>query len=96
MSDPRFIGLVHSILSSAEAALGEMNSPMVTRLARDGILARRTGEKSLQLLEMLQQKTNGNLDETERGALYGAMRTIRERLETLPESPQTPPRTQSN
>ena len=90
MPDPRFIGLVHSILSSAEAALGEMNSPMVTRLARDGVLARRTGEKSLQLLEMLQQKTNGNLDETEQGALYGAIRQIREKLEALPDAPSPP------
>ena len=91
MPDPRFVGLVHSILSSAEAALGEMNSPMVTRLARDGVLARRTGEKSLQLLEMLQQKTNGNLDETEQGALYSAIRSIRERLEALPEVPPKTP-----
>jgi len=80
MPDPRFIGLVHSLLSSAEAALGEENSPMVRHLARDGALARRTGEKSLELLEMLHQKTNGNLDETERNALHNAIRTIRGRL----------------
>ena len=42
MPDPRFIGLIHSLRSSAEAALGELASPMVTRLARDGALARRT------------------------------------------------------
>lgn len=87
MTNPHFIGLVHAILSSAEAALGEMNSPMVTRLARDGILARRTAEKSLQLLEMLGQKTLGNLDETERDALLKARKRVQEALETLPPEP---------
>jgi hypothetical protein len=84
MSDPRFIGLVQSLLASAEAALGEADSPMVRHLARDGVLARRTGERSLELLLMLQEKTHGNLDETERSALYGALRTVRARLEQFP------------
>lgn len=88
MSDPRFIGLVHSLLASAEAALGEADSPMVRHLARDGVLARRTGERSLDLLKMLQQKTNGNLDETERNALYQALETVQGKLEQL--SSETP------
>ena len=87
MSDPRFIGLVQSLLSSAEAALGEADSPLVRHLARDGVLARRTGERSLELLLMLQAKTQGNLDETERGALYSALRTIQGRLEQLTQAP---------
>ena len=87
MSDPRFIGLVQSLLASAEAALGEPDSPMLRHLARDGILARRTGERSLELLHMLQQKTHGNLDETERSALHHAMTRIQGRLEALAESP---------
>lgn len=87
MSDPRFIGLVQSLLASAEAALGEADSPMVRHLARDGVLARRTGERSLELLLMLQQKTNGNLDETERGALHRAVRAIQGRLEGLAQTP---------
>ena len=77
MSDPRFIGLVHSLLSSAQAALGEADSPMVTRLARDDLLARRTAQRSLDLLDMLYSKTLGNLDETERDALLGARSDIR-------------------
>lgn len=81
MPNPTFIGLVHSILSSAEAALGEINSPMVKHLMKDGALSRRTGEKSLALLEMLQEKTLGNLDETERASLYQALQSIRQRLE---------------
>lgn len=84
MSDPRFIGLVQSLLSSAEAALGEADSPLVRQLARDGVLARRTGERSLGLLLMLQTKTHGNLDETERSALHHAMTTVQARLEALP------------
>ena len=92
MSDPRFIGLVHSLLASAEAALGEADSPMVRHLARDGVLARRTGERSLDLLKMLQQKTNGNLDETERNTLYHALETVQERLTEFPDKPpDTPP-----
>ena len=87
MSDPRFIGLVQSLLASAEAALGEADSPMVRHLAHDGVLARRTGERSLDLLLMLQQKTHGNLDETERGALHRAVRTVQERLEGLAQIP---------
>ncbi len=87
MSDPRFIGLVQSLLASAEAALGEADSPMVRHLARDGILARRTGERSLELLVMLERKTHGNLDETERAALQRALAAIRARLEALGDSP---------
>jgi hypothetical protein len=78
--DPRFIGLVHSLRSSAEAALGELSSPMVTRLARDGALARRTAERSLALLEMLVEKTLGRLDATERDALMHARDEVRRRL----------------
>ena len=83
MPDKHFIGLVHSVLSSAQAALGEENSPMTLHLAKDGILSRRTAEKSLELLTMLQRKTYGNLDETERDALYQAQKSIADRLEQL-------------
>ena len=84
MANKHFIGLVYSLLSSAQAALGEENSPMTLQLAKDRLLERRTAEKSLLLLEMLEEKTRGNLDETERDALRGALKTVRERLEQLP------------
>lgn len=90
MSDPRFIGLVQSLLASAEAALGEADSPMVRHLARDGVLAERTGERSLELLVMLEHKTYGNLDETERSALRHAVQTVQERLERLRTEPDAP------
>jgi hypothetical protein len=83
MTDKHFIGLVYSILSSAEAALGETNSPMLSHLAKDGALKRQTAERSLELLNMLQRKTLGNLDETERDALYQAQKTISEKLDRL-------------
>jgi hypothetical protein len=83
VANKHFIGLVHSVLSSAEAALGEAHSPMTRHLLRDGVLAKRTAEKSLELLSMLQEKTHGNLDETERDALRSAQATIRERLQML-------------
>jgi 3-hydroxyisobutyrate dehydrogenase-like beta-hydroxyacid dehydrogenase len=90
MADPRFIGLVHSLRSSAEAALGEMASPMVTRLARDGALARTTALRSLDLLEMLVDKTLGRLDATEREALMTARDAVRARL-TATEDPEAAP-----
>jgi hypothetical protein len=80
VSDKHFIGLVHSILSSAEAALGETNSPMLSHLAKDGALKQRTAEKSLELLVMLEHKTLGNLDDTEQQALRHARKTIEEKL----------------
>jgi hypothetical protein len=89
MPDPRFIGLVHSLRSSAEAALGELASPMLTRLARDGVLARTTARRSLDLLEMLVEKTVGQLDATERDALLTARDVVRRRLDATvdPEPP---------
>ena len=81
MSNPDFIGLVHSVRSSAEAALGEVTSPMLTRLHSDGILAKKTATRSLKLLEMLLEKTNGNLDETEMDTLRSAIHSINSKLE---------------
>lgn len=96
MSDPRFIGLVHSILSSAEASLGELNSPVFNRLASQGALARRTAERSLGLLAMLEEKTRGNLDETERAALHQAHRRITTMLAETPEPPEQAPPSGAN
>lgn len=77
MPDPRFVGLVHSVLASAQASLGEEHSPMGRHLDRDGVRSRRTAERSLALLEMLHDKTAGNLDETERAALHDAIERLR-------------------
>jgi|FLYL01.1.fsa_nt_gi hypothetical protein len=80
MADPHFIGLVQALRSSAEAALGERHSPMITRLARDGILARQTATKSLNLLQMLARKSYGNLEPTEREALHQAIAAVEQWL----------------
>lgn len=77
MPDPRFVGLVHSLLSSAQASLGEENSPVTRRLEAQGARSRRTAERSLALLEMLREKTRGNLDATEKATLEGALGTLR-------------------
>lgn len=90
MSDPRFIGLVASLRSSVEAALGETDSPLRTRLARDGALARRTAERGLALLDMLAEKTLGNLDETERDALQAARRSLHARIGELQRAEAEP------
>jgi Domain of unknown function (DUF1844) len=82
MANKHFIGLVHAILSSAQASLGETNSPMLSHLAKDGALAKRTAKRSLELLQMLERKTLGNLDETEHDALFTASKTIQEMLDT--------------
>lgn len=76
MADPRFIGLDHSLLSSAQAASGERHSPMAHRLDAAGARTPRTAERSLALLRMLQEKTAGNLDETERAALHHALAAL--------------------
>lgn len=89
MADPRFIGLVHSLLSAAEAALGEGASPMLTRLMRDGAKARTTAERSLALLEMLLEKTTGQLDATERSTLVHARDRVRELLRGAPSDEPT-------
>ena len=83
MPDPRFVGLVHSVLSSAQAAAGERHSPMGRHLDNAGVRSRRTAERSLALLSMLAEKTRGNLDETERSALNGAIRDLRDALDAL-------------
>lgn len=81
MTDPVFIGLVQSVLASAQSALGEAEGVMNRHTERDGIRSRRTAERSLALLEMLNVKTHGNLDETERAALIDAIDRLRRGLE---------------
>ena len=87
MADPRFIGLVHSLLASAQASLGEEHSPMGRHLDRDGVRSRRTAERSVALLRMLRDKTLGNLDETERATLHDALESLEARLDE-PSGPE--------
>lgn len=76
----RFIGLVHALRASAETALGDDSNPL--RLARrDGVEGVRAAERSLGLLEMLQEKSLGNLNEQERDELWDALRRVRAQLE---------------
>ena len=96
MPDPRFIGLVHSVLSSAQASLGEVDSPVFNRLASQGALARRTAERSLALLDMLEEKTRGNLDETERATLHQARQRIATKLAEAPASSEPSPPSDAN
>ena len=80
------MGLIHALRSSAEAALGDDDGPLRVRAARDGVRGRSAAERSLNLLEMLQAKTAGNLTETERDALWSALRSVRARLDSDLES----------
>lgn len=78
--DPRFMGLVHALRSSAEVALGDDDTPLRAHAARDGVHGLKAAERSLGLLEMLQVKTAGNLGETERDTLWTALRRLRSRI----------------
>ncbi len=83
----RLMGLIHALTATAEAAMGDDSSPL--RLAsRDGVAGRKAARRSLDLLEMLQVKTRGNLEVGERDVLWEALRAVRQRLqETATELP---------
>ncbi|MEJ2288632.1 MAG: DUF1844 domain-containing protein [Deinococcales bacterium] len=81
-ADPRFMGLIHALRSSAEVALGDDDSPLRARADRDGVRGLAAAQRSLHLLEMLQDKTAGNLVEAERDLLWTALRSVRARIET--------------
>mgnify|MGYP001457280697 CR=1 FL=1 len=72
----RFIGLVHALRASAETARGDDSSPL-RQARRQGLEGLKAARRSLGLLEMLQEKTLGNLDEAEREELWNALRTVR-------------------
>ncbi|MFC5848167.1 DUF1844 domain-containing protein [Deinococcus petrolearius] len=84
MANPEFVGLVHMLQATAEAALGDLNAA-TSSAARDGLLtddrARQTADRSLKLLTMLAEKTRGNLDFTEADLLTGAIGSLRARLD---------------
>lgn len=87
MPHPEFVGLVQSLLATAEAALGEF-TPTRARATGDGLLAtperaRQTARRSLGLLMMLAEKTRGNLDFQEADLLTNAIASLRERLDAL-------------
>ena len=82
MADKHFIGLIQSLPSAPPKQCWAKKTALWRgNLARDGAMARRTAERSLQLLTMLQTKTLGNLNELERDALNKAQKTVRDKLE---------------
>lgn len=89
MPNAEFVGLVQSLLATAEAALGEFTA-VGARMRNDGLLetpqrARATAGRSLGLLVMLAEKTRGNLDFAEADLLTNAIATVRARLEETRE-----------
>ncbi len=86
MANSEFLGLVHSLQATAEAALGDLNAASASA-QRDGLLspqrARHTAERSLRLLSMLAEKTRGNLDLTESQVLGDAVASLRGRLSDI-------------
>jgi uncharacterized protein YgbK (DUF1537 family) len=83
MANAEFIGLIHSLVHTGEAALGQLNV-LTGRLQRDGVERNRaTAERSLRLLEVLAQKTRGNLDATEADAITRGIQSLRQGLSDL-------------
>ena len=74
------MGLVHALRASAEAALGDDDGPLRTAAPADGVRGAQAARRSLELLEMLRERTAGNLTETERDTLWTALRVLRARL----------------
>ena len=72
----RFIGMVHALRASAETALGDDTNPL-RQARRQGLEGVKAAQRSLGLLEMLQEKTLGNLNEAEREELWAALRGVR-------------------
>lgn len=83
MANADFMGLIHTLVHTGEAALGQINV-LTSRMARDGVERNRANaERSLRLLEVLAQKTRGNLDADEAEALTDGMQSLREGLREL-------------
>jgi hypothetical protein len=83
MANADFMGLIHTLVHTGEAALGQINV-LTSRMARDGVERNRANaERSLRLLEVLAQKTRGNLDADEAEALTNGMQSLREGLREL-------------
>ena len=83
MPQTDFIGLIHSLVTTGESALGSINV-LTARMNRDGLeRSRTTAERSLRLLEVLAQKTRGNLDAEEAEVLSGGIQSLRSGLEEL-------------
>lgn len=84
MSNPDFLGLIHSLTASAETSLGQLNA-LTARMNRDGVArSRSTAERSLRLLEVLAQKTRGNLSAEEAQTLSHAVENVKKLLKETP------------
>jgi Domain of unknown function (DUF1844) len=95
MSNPDFLGLIHSLTASAETSLGAQNA-LTARMNRDGIArSRTTAERSLRLLEVLAQKTRGNLNAEEAQTLQNAIENVRTLLAATPLEPNSEPRAEA-
>jgi hypothetical protein len=81
MSNSDFLGLIQSLTATGEAALGNLNV-LSSRLERDGVQRRETAERSLRILEVLAQKTRGNLDAEEARALTEGIHSLKLGLQT--------------
>lgn len=68
-----FSAFVISLASAALVGLGDAPDPATGKTARDMCLARH----NIDILEMLKQKTAGNLDEREKGLLNNLLCDLR-------------------
>ena len=88
-SDPSsFVSFVMSIASNAASALGMMQHPVTHQREVDIEL----GKHWIDVLGMLQKKTEGNLTPQERRMLEGLLAELRMQYVSLVNSPQQAPR----
>ena len=81
-----FISFVMSIASNAASALGMMEHPVTHQREVDPEL----GKHWIDILGMLQRKTNGNLSLSERNMLEGLLHDLRMQYVALTSAPQRP------
>ncbi len=84
--NPMFAHLVATFQMGAWQALGKLKNPMTDRVERDLAAAR----SAIDLLEMLHQKTKGNLEPDEARLLEGALRDLRLNYVDEARKPESP------
>ena len=88
LDDPTsFLSLIMSLASNAAASLGIMPHPMTGETGVD----LKTAKHWIDVLGMLEEKTQGNLDEQEAQTLENLLADLRMQYVSLAQSPTPPP-----
>lgn len=91
LTDPRFTGLVHVLTATVETALGGGDvGPLRIASNHQAMQGLRAAKRSLDLLELLKEKTKGNLTEQERAILWDALNRVRGLMDQAEEALEQP------